>query len=112
MLWQTAQQNEHNLAANKQPEPLKAGISEAIGMEPDTEQVHTKPGEARDDVAEDGHVHKAALPHHAAPASVQNGCIPKDDQQRAVFLGIPTPKTSPRLIGPNAAKHGAHEAEK
>ena len=42
---------------------------------------------------------------------MQNYCAPKHDQYRAVFLRVPAPETSPRLIGPNAAKNGADKTE-
>ena len=46
-----------------------------------------------------------------APARMQNDRAPKDDEQRAVFLRVPAPETSPRLIRPDAAEHRADEAE-
>ena len=49
--------------------------------------------------------------NEAAPARVQNDRAPKDDQDRAVFFRVPAPETAPRLIGPDAAEHGADEAE-
>ena len=33
------------------------------------------------------------------------------DEQRAVLLGVPAPEPAPGLVGPDAAQHGADEAE-
>src|SRR5581483_6153703 len=91
--------------------PAKAGIHETVGVEADAEHVDAEPGEAGDDIAEDGHIHDAAFADHAAPARVQDHGIPDHDEQRAVFLGIPAPETPPRLVSPDAAQHGADKAE-
>src|SRR5207249_6516314 len=56
-------------------------------------------------------VHQAAFPHKTAPAGVQDNDIPKHDDQRAVFFWVPAPESSPGLIGPDAAKNCACEAE-
>ena len=80
-------------------------------MQADAEHVDAEPGPARDDVADDGEVHQAAFAHEAAPARVQDGRVPEHDEQRAVFLRVPAPEPAPRLIGPDAAEHGAHKTE-
>src|SRR6185369_6837566 len=41
----------------------------------------------------------------AAPAGMQNNHVPQHDNQRAVFLRIPAPETTPGLIGPNASEN-------
>ena len=53
----------------------------------------------------------AALLDHAAPAGVQDQGVPDDDEQGAVFLGVPAPEAAPGLVGPDAAQHRADEAE-
>src|SRR5690242_3352445 len=80
-------------------------------MEADPEHVYTKPGEAGDDVAEHGQVHQSAFSHQAAPAGVQDGCVPEDDEERAVFFRVPTPEAAPGLVGPNSSEDGSREAE-
>ena len=80
-------------------------------MEPHAQHVHAEPGEARDDVAEDGHGHDAALPGEAAPARVQDDGVPEHDEQRPVLLGVPAPEAAPGLVGPDAAQDRADEAE-
>src|SRR5436190_21908206 len=80
-------------------------------MQTNAEHVHAEPRETGDNVAEQRHDHQTALPDEPTPASVQSDCAPKDDQHRAVFFGIPAPKTSPGLIGPDAAEDCAHETE-
>src|SRR4051794_29331235 len=80
-------------------------------MQTDSQHVHAEPGKARDDIAKYRQVHDAALAHNAAPAGVEDEGVPDDDEQRAVLFGIPTPKSAPGLIGPDAAQDGASEAE-
>ena len=36
---------------------------------------------------------------------------PQHDHQRAVLLGVPSPETPPRLVGPDPAQHGARERQ-
>ena len=92
-------------------EPRKCLLHEPVGMQADAEHVHAEPREARDDVAKDRHDHETALPNEPAPARVQNNRAPKNNQHGAVFLRVPTPETSPGLVGPNSAKHRADKAE-
>ena len=80
-------------------------------MKPHAQQVGAEPRPTGDDVPEDGEVHDAALPDHATPTGVQDERIPQHDDEGPVLLGIPTPESPPRLVGPNTAQHGAHEAE-
>ena len=80
-------------------------------MQADAEHVDAEPGEAGDDVAEDRHDHETALANESAPARVQNDRAPEHDEHGAVFLRIPAPEAAPGLVGPDAAEHGADEAE-
>ena len=41
----------------------------------------------------------------------RNESVPEDDENSAVFLGVPTPEAASGLIGPDAAMNGADEAE-
>src|SRR5436309_2984871 len=49
---------------------------------------------------------REVLTHRVQAQSVQD-----DDHQRPVLLGVPAPETAPRLVRPDAAQHGAGEAE-
>ena len=80
-------------------------------MQADAEHVHAEPREAGDDVAENRHDHEPALTNEPAPARVQNDRAPQHDQHGAVFFRIPTPETSPGLVGPDAAEHRADKAK-
>ena len=105
-----AEHHDEHLADHEGAEPEEGGVGEAIGMETDTEHVGAEPGPTGDDVAEDGHDHHPALADHAAPAGVEDDGVPNDDEQGAVFLGVPAPEAAPRLVGPDATEHGADEA--
>src|SRR6266568_1574435 len=80
-------------------------------MQADTKHVDTEPREAGHNIAEKRHDHQAALPNESAPARVQNDCTPEDDQHRPVFFRVPSPETSPGLVGPDPAKDGADKTE-
>jgi hypothetical protein len=80
-------------------------------VQADAEHVGAKPAPARDDVAEDCEAHQPALTDEAAPARVEDEGVPQDDDQRAIFLGVPAPEPAPGLVGPDAAEDGADEAE-
>ena len=95
----------------KEHEPEERRLREAVAVEADAEHVHAEPRPARDDVAEDSAVHEAAFADESAPAQVQDEGVPQNDDERAVFLRVPTPEAAPRLICPDAAEHGADEAE-
>src|SRR4029077_9309018 len=71
----------------------------------------SKPGETRHHIAEDRHDHESALANKSAPACMQNDGAPENDQDGAIFFRVPTPKSAPRLIGPDPAEDGAHETE-
>src|ERR1041385_393321 len=103
--------HERKLAGNESHEPRKFFVHEAVGMQSNAEHVHAPPGEAGDDVAEDGHDHETARANKSAPARVKNDRAPKDDENGAVFLRVPSPETAPRLVRPNAAEDGADETE-
>ena len=109
--WHGGDGHQGELADHESDQPWKCLLHEAVGMQADAEHVHAEPRETGDDVAEDRHDHQTALPDEPAPARVQSDCAPKDDQHRAVFLGIPAPETAPRLIGPDAAEDCADETE-
>ena len=53
--------HQSKLAEHESDQPRKCFLHEAVGMQADAEHVHAEPGEAGDDVAEDGHDHQAAL---------------------------------------------------
>src|ERR1700737_5527786 len=80
-------------------------------MQSDPEHIDAEPGPAPHDISEDGHGHETALPHEPPPAGVQNGGVPKHDEERSIFLRVPSPETPPRLVSPNATKDRADEAE-
>src|SRR5256885_143650 len=111
MQGQKPEADDDELAGDEEHEPFESGVHEAVGMEADAKHVHAKPGETRDDVAEDGKIHNAALANDSAPARVKNDGVPEDDEKRAVFFRVPTPKAAPGLIGPDAAQDGAGKAE-
>ena len=112
MEWQKTHGHERKLTGAKDDQPRESAFHETVGMQADAEHVDPEPGPARDDVAEDCQHHKTALPDQAAPACVEDDGVPEDDQERAVFLRVPTPEATPRLIGPDTAEDGADEAEK
>src|SRR5262245_23905263 len=80
-------------------------------MEADSKHVHAEPREARDDIAKDGHVHEPAFAHQTAPARVKDRSVPENNDERTVFLRVPTPEAAPGLIRPNPAKDSANKAE-
>ena len=84
-----AEEDEAELAADKEHQPFERRVGEAVAVQADAEHVHAEPRPARDDVADDGEVHEAAFAHEAAPARVQDGGVPENDEQRAVFLRVP-----------------------
>src|SRR5437762_826052 len=108
---QQAQPDDQKLAPDKRHQPFEGRIHKAVGVQADAEHVHAEPREARDDIAEYRHGHQAAVPDQSAPARVQNDRVPQHDNERAVLLRVPAPEPAPGLIGPNAAEHGAREAE-
>ena len=42
---------------------------------------------------------------------MQDHRVPQDDDERAIFLRVPAPEASPRLVRPDAAEHRADKAE-
>ncbi|MFM1944286.1 MAG: hypothetical protein RI897_3268 [Verrucomicrobiota bacterium] len=80
-------------------------------MQADAEHIDTEPREAGDDIAEDGHDSHTAFTDHTAPAGVEHGGAPEDDEEGAIFLGVPSPETSPGLVCPDTAEDGADEAK-
>src|SRR5579872_3896009 len=108
---QQAQSNDSNLAGNENHEPLEGGIHESIGMQTYVEHVNAEPREAGDDIAKNRQVHDSPIPNEPAPARVQNQRVPQNDEQGAVLFGIPAPKSSPRLVGPNSAEDSPHKTE-
>lgn len=97
--------HDQQLADHEEGEPGKGGIGKAVGVETDPKHVGSEPGPAGHDVTEDRHDHHAALPDHAAPPGMQNNCIPDDYQKSSIFLGIPSPEPSPRLVSPDATEN-------
>ena len=100
-----------DLYADEHHQPGERLVHEAVRMQPDAEHVRPEEGPRGDGVAKDRHGDESALADYPTPARVQDGGVPDDNHQRAVFLRIPSPETAPRLIGPNAAKHRADETE-
>src|SRR6516165_2036530 len=80
-------------------------------MQPDTEHINSKPRQAGDDIAKYGQHRDAPFVGVTTPASVQNDRVPNHDEERSVFLWIPTPEAPPGLIGPNTAKNRTDEAK-
>src|SRR5678816_4736133 len=80
-------------------------------MQADAEHVHAEPGECRDDISEDRQVHQSPFPNHSAPTRMEDECVPDDDNEGAIFFRVPTPKTAPGLIGPDATKDRAYKAK-
>ena len=103
--------DDDKLAGDEDHEPFEGGIHEAVGVQPDAEHVHAKPGETGDNVAEDREVHDAAITHQVAPADVKDDRVPDHDEQGAVFLRVPAPEPAPGLIGPDATQDRADKAE-
>src|SRR3954464_12679796 len=65
---QEAQAHQHQLRSDEPRQPPERALHEAVRVQPDTQHVDAEPGEAGDDVAEDGHRHDALLADVAAPA--------------------------------------------
>src|SRR5438309_228103 len=101
---QQSEGDDEELAHVEPNEPFERGLRETVGVQADFEHVHTKPGPARDNVADDGAVDQATLTDHPAPAQVQDERVPKHDDERAVFLRVPTPEAAPRLVRPDATQ--------
>src|SRR6267142_4921391 len=80
-------------------------------MQTNAQQIDAEPGEAGDDVAHDSQIHDAAVADDSTPTRVENDCVPKNDEERAIFFRVPTPKAAPGLIGPDTAEDGASETE-
>src|SRR6187401_3076678 len=80
-------------------------------MQSDSKHVNAKPGEARHDIAKDGHDHQASWSNVSAPARVKDERAPEHDEDSAIFLRIPSPESAPRLISPNAAEDRADETK-
>src|SRR5260370_937630 len=80
-------------------------------MQTNAQQIDAEPGEAGDDVADDRQIHDAAVADDSTPTRVENDCVPRNDEERAIFFRVPTPKAAPGLIGPDTAEDGASETE-
>src|SRR5205814_7944877 len=58
-----AEADQQHLTRYEDGQPGKGPFHKPVGMQPDAEEIHAKPGEAGHDVAENGHVHQPALAH-------------------------------------------------
>src|SRR5207302_6039138 len=87
---QQSEGDDKELAHDEPNEPFERSLRETVGMQPDFEHVHTKPGPARDDVANDSAVDQATFADHPAPAQMQDERVPKHDDERAILLRVPT----------------------
>src|SRR6185312_13710108 len=105
------QANQGKLAEHKPNQPPKRRFHETVTVQADAQHVHAEPRPARDDVAEDGAIDEPALANDSTPAQVKNQRVPKNDDQRAVFLRVPAPEATPGLVCPDAAQNRAHETE-
>ena len=103
--------DDEKLGKVEKDEPFEGGVHEAVAVQADPEHVNPKPTEGGDDVSDDSQNHEAAFADHATPTGMENNGVPDNDEQSAVFLGVPTPETAPALIGPDAAQDSANEAE-
>ena len=107
-----AQGDDRELRRGEREQPHRgAAFRRAVGVQADAELVDAEPRPGGDDVAADGERRQAAAFHEAAPAGVQHERVPEHDHQRAVFLRVPAPEAAPGVVGPQAAEHGADEAE-
>src|SRR5436190_22133452 len=107
MYGQEADSDYGDLSGDEEHQPFERGVHEAIGVQADAQHVDAKPGETSYDVAENGKVHNSTITNDSTPASMEDQRIPNDDQERTIHFGIPTPKTSPGLIGPDASQDSA-----
>src|SRR2546423_6083616 len=104
-----ADHHENELADSESDQPWEGAVHETVGMQTDAEHVDAEPRPGCDNVTEDGHNHKPTLPNEPAPAGVQDDRVPQDNEQRAVFFRIPSPKTTPGLIGPDSTEDRSDE---
>ena len=103
--------DDQDLAGVEDHQPLEGGTHESVRVQSHVEHVDSKPGEGGHDITKHSQVHHAAFADHASPACVEDECVPDDDQQGAVFLGIPSPETSPGLIRPDTPQDCSNETE-
>ena len=80
-------------------------------MQADAELVGAEPAPGCDDVATDGKQREPAGAQPAIPSRVERGRVPEHDHQGTVLLRIPAPESAPAVVCPEAAEHGADEAE-
>jgi hypothetical protein len=93
------------LAGNECDEKAEGFVHKSVGMQANSEHVHTEPRKTRHHIAKHGQQGDSTLSSISAPASVKNDRVRKDNRKRAVLLRIPAPKAPPRLIGPDSAKN-------
>ena len=103
--------DEQDLAQHVARQQHQHAAGKAVAVEADPELIRAKPAPRSDDVAANREEGEAAGADPAIPAGVEGRRVPEHDHQRAVFFRIPAPKAAPTVIGPQAAKHRADEAE-
>jgi len=62
--------DDDELRRDEENQPLERCVHESIGVQADAEHVYTEPGEAGDDIAENGEIHDAAVANDATPTRV------------------------------------------
>jgi len=110
--WQKTHGHERKLTGAKDNQPRESAFHETVGMQANAQHVDPKPGPARDYVPEDCHDHETSLPNKASPACMEDDGVPQDNEERPVFLRVPTPEATPRLISPDTAEDSSNETKK
>src|SRR6202048_417994 len=105
------QSHHDQLAGDERHQSTERPIHKTIGMQTDAKHINSEPGQTEHDVAKDTHHRKATFANEATPAGVKNDGVPHYDKKRSILLWVPSPESSPRLIGPDSAEDGPNEAE-
>src|SRR3954470_17863615 len=77
---QRCQADDDELAEEEQAEFLECAFRLAVGVQADTQLVHSEPGPGGPDISADSQRCKTAVLYPAVPASVQDQGRPEDDQ--------------------------------
>ena len=75
-------------------------LHETVGMKPNAQHVDSKPREARDDIAENGHHHQAALPGSRTTVSIRTS-FPGTSGSSFVISGFSFATWASALLGAN-----------
>src|ERR1700720_2904920 len=105
------QRHYDQLAGDESHQSTECPIHKTIGMQADAKHINSEPGETEHDVAKNTHHRKSTFANQATPAGVKNNRVPHYDKKRAVLLRVPSPESTPRLIGPDSSQDGSNEAE-